>query len=158
MAVSVWVGELFVSLVIPFMLIFAIVYGLLSRAKLFGEASKKINVILALALAIAGSTLLAEHSTIALFSSSVTLFGIAAVVLLVIGGASTGQVGDGFRKFLFLAVFAMILIFFFVKNRVASQLYLPPIFAIGLLGALAFAAVLFFVFKSDSPAAAKSKK
>jgi hypothetical protein len=86
----------FLTLLLPFALVFTIVYGLLKRAQLFGttETSHKVNLVLAFSLALTGVVVFTQTGFLTIFTHWATLLVLGALllyVLLSVGGAGIGN-------------------------------------------------------------------
>ncbi|MBI2233142.1 MAG: hypothetical protein HYU56_04430 [Candidatus Aenigmarchaeota archaeon] len=85
--ISAFLGPEFYGFILPFLFTFAIVYGLLTKASMFGAKSDRINAILALVMgffvtAVGGPTLAAFFTNL-FGGASMFLGGILVVILLV---------------------------------------------------------------------------
>ncbi|VVB79542.1 Uncharacterised protein [uncultured archaeon] len=75
-----WEQAGFFAYIIPFLIIFALLYGILSKIKIFGEDSKKVNAILSVAIALIS----VQFSFLTdFFSALFPRFGIGIAVILV---------------------------------------------------------------------------
>ncbi|MEM4605957.1 MAG: hypothetical protein QW103_02915 [Candidatus Pacearchaeota archaeon] len=71
------------SYILPFLLVFAIVFGLLQKTKIFGDENKSRGINAIIALAVAGLSLLFDFVPI-FFSNIFPKFGIGLAVFLVL--------------------------------------------------------------------------
>lgn len=75
-----WESAGFFAYVIPFLIIFAVLYGILSKIKIFGEDSKKVNAIVSVAIALISI----QFSFLTdFFAELFPRFGVGIAVLLV---------------------------------------------------------------------------
>lgn len=75
-----WQQVGFFAYIIPFLIIFALLYGILSKIKLFGDESKKVNAILSIAIALISI----QFSFLTdFFAELFPRFGIAIAIILV---------------------------------------------------------------------------
>jgi hypothetical protein len=72
----------FFDIILPWTLFFAIVYGLLSPLKLFGDKSDKINMIIAIAIAFFGVNYTSVGVNVGMFLTN--LFGVGGLLLSII--------------------------------------------------------------------------
>ncbi len=114
------VGQLnqvgFYSFALPFLLVFALVYGLLGKAKLFGDDSKKINSIIALCIAFfvvnytPFATTLQDFFTNLFGSMSLVISGMLVFVLFLAVLGIEANVFNSNDKIKYLVIGALLLI------------------------------------------------
>lgn len=102
------------SYVIPFLLIFALTYGILSKMSIFGESSKAINAIISLSV---GFMALQLPTVSVFFSQIFPAMGVGLAVILVLlvitGFWTNDKKNEKWLKFMAFASIAVVLAVFF---------------------------------------------
>jgi len=72
--------ELFTKGVLPFLLVFVLVFAILQKSKIFGEGKKQIDALIALALAL---IVISAGSVLQFLNDIIPFMAIALIILLV---------------------------------------------------------------------------
>jgi len=119
----------FFTVVFPFILVFAILYGILSRLELFGEKSSTINAIISLAVAIFFVSITQAvkflNTLIPLFTAVLIVMTLVLMIFLFIGvkpEAITGAMKTPAGYLIMLAV-VMIIIFYAMSSIDPNSYY-----------------------------------
>ena len=90
---------LVVEIILPFLLIFTIVFAILQKSKLFGDGKRQIDAIVAL---VVGLLFVAFANAVDLVINLIPFLGIGLVLILIFfllwGFTSDGKIGGGVKK------------------------------------------------------------
>jgi hypothetical protein len=110
------------SFVYPFLLIFAIVFGILEKTKLFGEDKKQLNAVISF---VVGIIFVAAVEPKLIVSNLILFLSVAIVivfVVLLVWGFATGnepKIGsNGLKVFIAIVVILAVIIFLFITTGV----------------------------------------
>tara|TARA_Y100000034_G_scaffold135665_1_gene208529 strand:+ start:1597 stop:2136 length:540 start_codon:yes stop_codon:yes gene_type:complete len=127
----VFMGDLFYRLegtglfeyVLPFLLVFSIVFAIIEKTNLFGER-KGVNIIVALIMGLLFVTQTSLVHTLNLFLPKIALFIIVAVMVLILFGLFGASIEHGFRGILLLlgAIASLIAIYWGLSPSLGFQL------------------------------------
>ncbi|MBS3107705.1 hypothetical protein J4468_02210 [Candidatus Woesearchaeota archaeon] len=81
----------FFKILLPFLLVFAIIYGILDKINIFGDASNKVNPIIALVIAFLVIRTTFFYNMIQRFLPNVSMVLLAILAFLLILGLFTGK-------------------------------------------------------------------
>jgi len=128
----VFVGDLFYRLegtglfeyVLPFLLVFAIVFAIIEKTKLFGDERKGVDVTVALIIGLLFITQTSLVNTLNSFLPKIALFIIIAVMVLILFGLFGASVEHGFRGILLLfgAIASLVAIYWGLSPSLGFQL------------------------------------
>jgi len=139
--------------ILPFMLVFAVVYGILERTKLFGERGPSVNAIIAVSIAMAAvltSWFVTFLTGFLPWVSTVAIVIVCALMLMAMFAGNFDQLiaSDKFLKYGAIIVAAVLVIIFIVVILSTTGFVFPSLdqlmSAIGLSGA-DFWGIIFFV-------------
>lgn len=134
-------SEIFTKFILPFLLIFSIVFGILEKSKLFGSDKKRLNAIISL---VVGLIFVAAFSWTQIASNLILFLTIAIVVMfvgLLLWGFIAGEEGLKFEN-------APKSLKYFVGIVITIAVFIALIWAIGLSGTF-FTNTFNFLFKSS---------
>ena len=110
------------SFVYPFLLIFAIVFGILEKTKLFGEDKKQLNAVISF---VVGIIFVAAVEPKLIVSNLILFLSVAIVivfVVLLVWGFATGNApkieGTGLKVFIAIVAILAVIIFLFITTGV----------------------------------------
>lgn len=140
------------GLVLPFILVFTITYGLLKKVQMFGDTTvgHRVNLILSFALGLTAVTIISEQSFIRVWSQAVALFAVGLFLLLVLAGFGGAQQGSRILFILFVCVVGSVILWLGARYDIFSIAGLSGEWFI--LGGivLSFVLVLWFVLRTSN--------
>lgn len=127
----VFMGDLFYQLegsglfeyVLPFLLVFAIIFAILEKTKIFGERNS-VNIIVSIIMGLLFVTQTSLVSTLNSFLPKISLFIIVAVMVLILFGLFGASTEHGFRGIILLlgAVASLVAIYWGLSPSLGFQL------------------------------------
>ena len=103
-------GSGFYEFLLPFLLIFAVVFGILEKSRIFGEGAKAINAVIALVLGLLITSQFEVVRSLTTFLPRMSYFIIIAMMFLIFIALFAGDIRGGFKGFvLFFVVIAGLL-------------------------------------------------
>ncbi len=149
------------EIILPFILIFTIFFAVLQKVQMFGEQSKKYNVVLSLAIALvtviphATGMYPSQYDIVSIINDAipeVALLVLVVVLLLLMLGLGFGREAAGFAIGGWIAVVAaiiLVLIFIGSLTTIPILSYIDPSIQALIVILLVFGLVVWFVTRGD---------
>jgi len=88
-------GSGFYEFLLPFLLVFAVIFGILQKSKIFGDSAKNINAVVALVLGLLITSQFEVVQGLTSFLPRMSMFIIIAMMVLIFIALFAGDVGEG---------------------------------------------------------------
>ena len=90
-------GEIFTRFILPFFLVFLVVFGILEKTKLFGEGKKQINAMIAFVIGLIFVSVLYPTVVVSNLILFLTVALVCVFVIMLLWGFIFGDVKEGFK-------------------------------------------------------------
>ena len=140
-----------VTYLLPFILTFTILYGLLDRAELFGDVSRRVNILLSVFISIAAVTILAAQSFFILWTGVLALMAIGALFLFALMKIGGGHEHSRAGKFAFGALILLVAVYVLRSAGISvPEQIINGVLVILAVGTAA-AGLLWYILKDEKP-------
>src|SRR3989344_6156379 len=89
-------GSGFYEFLLPFLLVFAVVFGILQKSNIFGAGNKSINAVVALVLGLLITSQFEVVQSLTSFLPKMSMFIIVAMMVLIFIALFAGDISKGF--------------------------------------------------------------